>query len=192
MKRIEITNSLQIRNAIRTIFQEIESWGFTFDMKFEMDIVWQEILTNAVYHSHGYSKHKQERLPIKLPDPYKVIIRFGSNEHQFGISVRDFRGTLSPARVLESLRISVEQQKMIEKAVRSGEEISDRILDRGRGLDLIRRMTGEYYFVIDPGRSTEIIIIYDRNYEKDDPYSSIKILELPVATANRTARHFAS
>lgn len=179
LKRIEITNSTQIRTSIKSIFEIIEEKGYNFDMRFEMDLVWQEILVNAVYHSHGYSEEKKQRKAIRLPADYRVDLRFGGNRDQFGISIRDYRGTLSPRRIIQSLETAVKQQNMIQEAYSSGEDISATVLDRGRGLDLIRRMTGEYYFVIDPGRSTEVIIIYDRNFEKDDPISSIKIFELP-------------
>lgn len=177
--RIEIRNTYQIRKAIEQIFSDAQSWGFNFQMKNEMDLVWQEILTNAVYHSHGYSQYKEERVPIALPEPYRVLVRYGCNENQFGISVRDFCGTLTPKKIFETLKTALEQQEMIEKSLVTGEDISGKILDRGRGIDLIRRLTGEYYFILNNQKSTEIIIIYEKNYEKDDPFSSIKILELP-------------
>jgi len=64
------------------------------------------------------------------------------------------------------------------KAAETGDDISQVLLDRGRGLDLIRQLSGEYYFIIDPGVSTEVIIIYDRYYEKDDAVGSLKIFDL--------------
>ncbi len=181
LRRIEITKSTQLRPTIDAILKYIDEWGFKFEMQFEMDLVWQEILTNAIYHSHGYGQQKKDRVAIELPDPYKVVVRFGCSESQFGIAVRDFRGTLTPKVVLDSLGKAIEQQNLLERSLETGEDISDQILDRGRGLDLIRRMTGEYYFIIDPGKSTEIIIIYDGYFEKDDAYSSLKIFELPVS-----------
>ncbi|MCB1201313.1 MAG: response regulator [Leptospiraceae bacterium] len=179
MFRISLKRSTQIREAISAIFKKVDEWGFDFNLKFEMDLVWQEMITNALYHSHGYTEFKQRRIPIELPDPYEVVIRFGYNDNQFGISIRDFRGTLTPEKILSSLNVAVNQQQMLEKSIQTGEDISAQILDRGRGLDIMRRMAGEYYFVIENNKSTEIIIIYDRNFEKDDPYSSLKIFMLP-------------
>lgn len=176
--RVSLKRSTQIREAIKTILNKVTEWGFDFKMTFEMDLVWQEMITNAIYHSHGYSEFKKRRIPIELPSPHEVIIRFGHNEHQFGISVRDFQGTLSVEKILGSLNLAINQQKLLERSLETGEDITDEILDRNRGLDIMRRLTGEYYFIIEKGKSTEIIIIYDHNYEKDDPYSSIKIFTL--------------
>lgn len=180
LKRIEITDSNQIRPCIAKVLEIVKDWGFDFDFTFEMDLVWQEMLTNAVYHSHGYSSYKRERIPIRLPEGYKVDVRFGHNGQQFGFSVRDYRGSLTPGRIVESLSQAVEQQNMIEKSLETGEDVTELVLDRGRGLDIIRRMTGEYYFIIDPDKSTEVMIIYDGSFENDDSYSSLKILELPA------------
>ncbi|MCS6983737.1 MAG: hypothetical protein NZM25_01245 [Leptospiraceae bacterium] len=178
LSRVEIKNSFQIRATIKQIFQDASSWGYEFQMKNEMDLVWQEILTNALYHSHGYSQYKEKRLAIELPEPYKVVVRYGCNENQFAVSVRDFCGTLTPEKIFDTLKTSLEQHKLLERSLVTGEDVTHQILDRGRGIDLIRRLTGEYYFVIKPGQSTEVIIIYEKSYEKDDPFSSIKILEL--------------
>jgi hypothetical protein len=92
--------------------------------------------------------------------------------------VRDYMGTLTPQIIVDALRQTIEQQRLIERAAETGEDISEIILDRGRGIDLIRQLSGEYYFVIDPGNSTEVIIIYDRYYEKDDAVGSLKIFDL--------------
>ena len=180
LKKIELKRSNQLRPTINAVLQYIERWGFEFEMQFEMDLVWQEILTNAIYHSHSYSQQKKDAIAIELPDPYKVVVRFGASKTQFAISVRDFRGTLSPKIVLDSLNSAIEQQNLLKHSIETGEDISDDILNRGRGLDFIRGMTGEYYFIIDARKSTEIIMIYDGAFEKDYTHSSIKIFELPI------------
>lgn len=178
-RRIELTRSNQVRPAIAAALKASEEWDFNFELKFEMDLVWQELLTNAIYHSHGYSDYKKQRVAIALPEGYKVTFRYCASETQFGISIRDYQGTLTPAIIINSLKTAVEQQNILEKSIETGEDVSSLILDRGRGLDLVRKMTGEFYFIIDPDHSTEVIIIYDGLYEKDDPFSSIRIFQLP-------------
>ena len=131
-----------------------------------------------MYHAHGYTKEKKERIAIELPDPYEVEVSYGASESAFGIAVRDDMGTLTPEIILEALRQTIEQQQLILRAAETGEDISQIVLDRGRGIDLIRQLSGEYYFIIDPGNSTEVIIIYDRYYEKDDSVGSLKIFDL--------------
>jgi len=178
LRKVKLKRSTQVRTCIKTVLNEMHAWGFNFSRETEMDLVWQEILINAVYHAHGYTNEKKERVAIELPDPYEVEVTYGASEHAFGIAVRDFMGTLTPEIILEALRQTIEQQHLIERAAQTGEDISEIVLDRGRGIDLIRQLSGEYYFVIDPGNSTEVIIIYDRYYEKDDSVGSLKIFDL--------------
>jgi len=178
LRKIKLKRSTQVRTCIKTILNEMHAWGFNFNRETEMDLVWQEILINAMYHAHGYTNEKKERIPIELPHPYEVEVNYGASESAFGVAVRDSMGTLTPEAIIAALRQTIEQQKMIEKAAQTGEDISHLVLDRGRGLDLIRQLSGEYYFIIDPGVSTEVIIIYDRYYEKDDAVGSLKIFDL--------------
>ncbi|HRP69701.1 MAG TPA: hypothetical protein PLY93_09245 [Turneriella sp.] len=178
LRKICLKRSTQTRSCIKTITNEMHAWGFNFTQETEMDLVWQEILINAIYHAHGYTAEKKERVPIELPDPYQVEVVYGANENAFGIAVRDFMGTLTPEIVIHALKQTIEQQRLIERSVKTGEDISEQILDRGRGIDLIRQLSGEYYFIMDPGNSTEVIIIYDRYYEKDDSVGSLKIFDL--------------
>lgn len=178
LRKMKLKRSTQVRTCIKTILNEMHAWGFNFNHETEMDIVWQEILINAVYHAHGYTKEKKERVAIELPDPYEVEVTYGASESAFGIAVRDDMGTLTPAIIIAALRQTIEQQQLIERAAETGEDVSHLVLDRGRGLDLIRQLSGEYYFIIDPGVSTEVIIIYDRYYEKDDSVGSLKIFDL--------------
>ena len=178
LRKVRLKRSSQVRTCIKTILNEMHAWGFNFSHETEMDLVWQEILINAVYHAHGYTKEKKERIAIELPDPYEVEVSYGASESAFGIAVRDEMGTLTPEIILEALRQTIEQQQLIVRAAETGEDISQIVLDRGRGIDLIRQLSGEYYFIIDPGNSTEVIIIYDRYYEKDDSVGSLKIFDL--------------
>jgi len=178
LRSLTLKRSTQVRSCIKSILNEMKAWGFNFNHEVEMDLVWQEILINAVYHSHGYSHEKRERIQIELPDPYRVDVRYAASSSAFGISVRDYMGTLTPSLVIESISKAIEQQRLIAKAAQTGEDISNALMDRGRGIDLIRQLAGEYYFIIDPGNSTEVIIIYDRYYEKDDTVGGLKIFDL--------------
>ena len=178
LRKVKLKRSTQVRTCIKTLLNEMHAWGFNFSHETEMDLVWQEILINAVYHAHGYTQEKKDRVAIELPDPYEVEVSYGASESAFGIAVRDSMGTLTPEIILEALRQTIEQQQLIVRAAETGEDISQIVLDRGRGIDLIRQLSGEYYFIIDPGNSTEVIIIYDRYYEKDDSVGSLKIFDL--------------
>ncbi|TFH41415.1 MAG: hypothetical protein E4G96_05550 [Chrysiogenales bacterium] len=53
------------------------------------------------------------------------------------------------------------------------------ISETGRGIDLVRKLAGEYYFIIDNNVRTEILILFDMRYENDASitHSSLKIIE---------------
>lgn len=191
IRKIKIKRSTQVRTTIKTILAEARAWGFNFNHEAEMDLVWQEILINAVYHAHGYTNEKRERVAIELPDPYEVEVTYGASEGAFGIAVRDYMGSLTPEIILKALKDTIEQQQLMVRAAETGEDISALVLDRGRGLDLIRQLSGEYYFIIDPGNSTEVIIIYDRYYDKDDTVGSLKIFDLSYYLRGSAARRTA-
>lgn len=177
LKKIKITKSDQTRRVVKIIFKYMKRWGFNFKMEFEMDLVWQELLVNAVYHSHGFTEEKKQQVQIELSDSKYVLVTFACNENQFGISVRDFQGTLERKQILNSFNSAFEEQKLISQASKEGRDVTEFVLDHGRGLDIIRRMSGEYYFIIESGKSTEVIVIYDGLFENDGTYSNISIFE---------------
>jgi len=80
--------------------------------------------------------------------------------------------------VLDSINRVIEEQNLLEKAAESGEDISELISETGRGIDLVRKLAGEYYFIIKKNFRTEIILIFDKSFSDDtENYSSLKIIE---------------
>jgi hypothetical protein len=70
-----------------------------------------------------------------------------------------------------------EQDRMMQAALQSpGAPIN--ISDSGRGIDLLRKLSGEYYFNIRRKYMTEIVVIFDIHFQKDDPRSSLNIFEI--------------
>ncbi|MDH5717539.1 MAG: response regulator [Spirochaetia bacterium] len=177
--KIEIISSNQIRGVIAEVMSLITQMNFASTMKMEISLVLQEILTNAVYHSHGFSDKKEAGEPLELPSPYKVIVEYGMSDSKFGISVRDYCGTLIYDKIINPLKKAAKQQALIEDSIKKGIDVSEKISTSGRGLDLIRRLTGEHYFIINPNKSTEIITIYDGIFETDSAYSGLRIFQLP-------------
>lgn len=172
-EKIFVSRSSEISEIIQILTRKMHSLGFHTDMVFFLQTIWSEILTNAVYHSHGYTREKEDGRHIILPDNRKVYVEFAATDSKFGIGVSDGEGRLNSQIILESLCHAIKQ----EKELINNPDLA--VSTSGRGLDIIRRMSAEYYFVIQPSQNTEIISIYDKNYEKDDTYSNLKIFELP-------------
>jgi len=177
-KRIRITNSKQIKNAINKTLECIKEWNFTIQNRSVLTLVLNEMAINAIYHSHGFTKEKEARKPIKLNDGDFVDINFAKNENKYGISITDYNGILSKNQILSSINTVVEQNTLLEKAFETGEDITNLISETGRGIDLTRKLSGEYYFIIKKNFRTEIILIFDNNEINDnEQYSSLKIIE---------------
>ena len=174
----EIRSSSQVKEVIKGIIDITNDNVYSADKRMEIYLVLQEILTNAIYHSHGFSAEKKEGIPVDLPEPYKVVVEYGVVNDKVGISVRDFCGKLCHDKIIEPLYAAYKQHIMLEDSFEKGEDITDMVTLDGRGLDLIRKLTGEHYFITEPDKSTEIILIYDGTFETDSSYSGIRIFEL--------------
>jgi CheY-like chemotaxis protein/two-component sensor histidine kinase len=178
-KKIRITSSKQIKKAVALIIQEIERWGFTIENKTTMTLILNEMAINAVYHSHGLTDEKKLRIAVQLNDDDFVDIFFGRSEHTYGIAIDDYNGKLSRMKILDSINKVIEQNILLDRAWETQEDVTDLISETGRGIDLVRKLAGEYYFIIQKNVRTEIIIIIDTLY-KDDmtaTHSSLKIIE---------------
>ncbi|MDY6969111.1 MAG: response regulator [Spirochaetota bacterium] len=178
-QKIKITSSNEIQKAINLIIKQIGEWGFKNINTKIINLLLNEIIINAVYHSHGYTKEKENMRHVKLKDDEFVDIFYARRGNSFAISINDYRGKLTKMKILESIKKSIEQSNLILRSMETGEEISDMISETGRGLDLVRKLASEYYFVIDKDVHTEIIILFDnKNLNIDSRnFNSLKIIE---------------
>jgi CheY-like chemotaxis protein len=173
---IRINASIQIQPAVEKILETIESWGFIIKNKSIVYLILNEMIINAVYHSHGYTREKEMRIPIKLKEGQFVDITFCHNATTYAIAITDYQGTLTKEKILQSIHKAIEQEQLILKAAQTGEDISDKISETGRGIDLMRKLASEFYFIIQQNKRTEIILLFesDSNEKKS---SSLKIIE---------------
>lgn len=179
LKRVELKNSLQIRPTIDIINADALDAGMALENKMYLTLILSEVIINAVYHAHGYTEEKQRSAAISLKADEKVEVCFGTGKKKYGISVTDFQGKLTKESILKSFKLCADQEKMLENAINTGEDISDMVSTTGRGLQMIRMMANEYYFNIKCGEKTEVIILLDfDNENKEDKQSSIKINEV--------------
>jgi len=178
IKRMKITKSLQINRAIDLIIEQIMNWNFKIPNRATLGLILNEMVINAVYHSHGLTQEKLDRVPVELPEDKFVDIQFTYTADSYAISITDSNGKLSKNKILESLHNVIKQNILIENSIESGEDISEFISESGRGLDLVRKLSGEYYFIIKKDYRTEIILIFK---DSDEPIisetSSLKIIE---------------
>lgn len=178
IKKLRIPSSEQIKPAINMVIRQIEDWGFTLKNKSVLNLILNELCINALYHSHGYSKEKEMRLPVRLKENEYVDIFFVQGKTGYGISINDYKGKLSKTKILDSIQKAIEQNQMILKAAESGDDISELVSETGRGIELVRKLSAEYYFVIKQNVRTEVILLFDREDQSGrEPKSSLKIIE---------------
>lgn len=177
IKKIRITSSRTIKRSIAKILNQIEQWGFKIANKVVLNLVLNEMIINAVYHSYGYTKEKEERIQITLKNNERVDIFFAKSKTSYGISITDYVGSLTKNKILESLYKAIRQSRLLIRAAETGEEVSQEISETGRGLDLLRKIAVDYYFIIEKGVRTEVIILFDTQKTTSDKITSLKIIE---------------
>jgi len=178
LKRIRITKSTQIIDAIEMMLKEIRNWGFRIENEVAINLILNEMIINAVYHSHGLTREKLERKPVILKEGKYVDLFFCRNESSYAVSVTDYNGSLTKERILESIHSVIQQEILLEKSAQTGEDITAFISETGRGIDLLRKLSWEYYFIIKKDERTDVIIIFrDSIKEIDFDRNSLKIIE---------------
>ncbi|MFH0977131.1 MAG: response regulator [Spirochaetota bacterium] len=178
ISKIRITSSDKIQEYINKALARIEKWGFKIENKVVLKLVLNEVIINAVYHSHGYKKEKEARKQINLKKDEYVDLFLAKNSSGYGISINDYRGKLSKKMILENLNRAIKQSQLILKAYETGEEISDEITETGRGLDLLRKIAKDYYFIIKRDERTEVILLFTNMENKERVIgTSLKIIE---------------
>lgn len=175
-KSIRIHSSTQIQQTVENIMSTIHTWGYTIQNSIVLSLILNEMIINAVYHSHGFTREKELRLPVTLKEGQWVDISMCHNGMYYGISITDYQGTLTKEKILESIYKAIEQEQLLIHAAQTGEDISDKISETGRGIDLMRKLASEFYFVIQNKRRTEIILLFKSDTDEKKS-SSLKIIE---------------
>jgi CheY-like chemotaxis protein len=177
--KIRINSSKQIKKAVETVMDAIEGWGFQIENKMSLTLVLNEMGVNAVYHPHGHTREKEARLPVRLGENEYVDIFFCKSGNKFGIAIDDYKGKLNKEIILGSISRVIEQGQLIQRAADEGRDITDLVSETGRGIDLLRKLFADCYFIIKKDVRTEIILIFDYGFREDNSefYSSLKIIE---------------
>ena len=119
-KGVKIKKSNQINRAIDLIVDQIQNWNFKISGPTTFRLILNEIIINAVYHSHGFTNEKLNRIPVELPNDKFVDIHFCRTDDAFAIAIIDSNGKLTKMKILESINNTVKQNHLIEESMTTG------------------------------------------------------------------------
>ncbi|HVK73771.1 MAG TPA: hypothetical protein VM734_10635 [Kofleriaceae bacterium] len=154
---VVVRNYEQKSRAIDIILQYATLAGVRGPVRERIQTVADELMMNALYHAptDDQGNEKYAGRPIKelaqLADVAPIEVQYGSSGRYFGLSVRDGGGSLSRKRAMEYL----------SKARAGTADIEDKVGGAGLGLVSVLRSVSKLVFNLDPGRSTEVIGLFD-------------------------------
>lgn len=156
--KLDVASSQECENGVLKIVDYAKDL-LDGDLLSSFRLILSEMSINALYHPHGLSNEKEERVEVTLNDGDKIQLQYGANSEKLGVSITDFEGNLTRLRILQSFKTFIENNENMMKAIESGEDPSGFLLDKGRGLQMAREMANEYYFNIKSNEITEIVIL---------------------------------
>jgi len=179
LNTIDVTTSQQCQESVLQLVKEAENSGLEADFIPSLRLILSEMAINALYHSHGFTDKKESGEAVQLEDGDKIQLQYGYDDLKFGVSITDFEGKLTKLTILSTFKQFIEDSVNMTKAIEKGEDPTQYIKDKGRGLQLAREMANEYYFNIEPNKKTEIVILcWLKKKEITHANHSIKINEL--------------
>ncbi|MDH4128980.1 MAG: response regulator [Spirochaetota bacterium] len=179
VKTINISSSEQCVESVLKIVDSAEEAGLEDDFLSSFRLILSEMAINALYHPHGFTDKKEERLPVQLREGDKIQIQYGNNDIKFGVSITDFEGKLTKLTILKSFKEFIDNNENMIRALEEGKDPTAYLKDKGRGLQLAREMANEYYFNIKTNQITEIIILsWLKKKPVEHASQSIKINEI--------------
>ncbi|GMT48681.1 MAG: hypothetical protein IEMM0008_0220 [bacterium] len=159
LKKIEVDRSDQCEQAVLEIVNTAEKAGLEKDFIPSLRLILSELAINALYHPHGFTDKKIERVSVQLKDGDKVVLEYGHNDLKFGVSITDYEGKLTKSTILTTFKNFIDNNEKMIKAIEEGKDPVEFVSEKGRGLQLAREMANEYYFNIKSNEITQIIIL---------------------------------
>ncbi len=179
LNKIEVDRSDQCEKAVLEIVDAADKAGLEKNFIPSLRLILSELAINALYHPHGFTDKKIERISVQLKDGDKITLEYGHNDLKFGVSITDYEGKLTKSTILTTFKDFIESNEKMVKAIEEGKDPAEFVSDKGRGLQLAREMANEYYFNIKSNEITQIVIL---SWLKKKPVThasqSIKINEL--------------
>jgi hypothetical protein len=160
------------RDELIECVQDYLRWiGAPRELRNGMALVADELATNAIYNApcddHGRPRYAavDRRCKIAL-DPWEFAsVEFASDGETFAISVTDYFGSLSPARIRDGL----------QRCLSSGDQIEQKDGGAGLGLYTVLAACDQLVFNIDPGERTEVIAIANLNKRGQERSRSLHV-----------------
>jgi hypothetical protein len=152
-----IKNYEEKNRAIEIIMRYAQLAGVRGPVRDRIQVVIDELMMNGLYHAPTDAEGKERfrnqtvRELAQLPEVPPIEVQYGSSGRYFGVSVRDGGGSLTRKRVVEYLR----------RASAGTASIENKTTGAGLGLITVLKSVSKLVFNLDPGRSTEVIGLFD-------------------------------
>ena len=82
------------------------------------------MVINAVYHSHGLTDQKKQRIPVSLGEGEFVDIFFARSKDKYGIAIDDYNGNLTKMIILDSINNVIKQNILLRQGLRKHRRMS--------------------------------------------------------------------
>jgi DNA-binding response OmpR family regulator len=150
---IRIRSSREMDEVRETMLKHIEETELYRKRGNNLRMIFEEVVSNAIYHAHGREKTGE----VFLKEDEEVHVCFGRDEDKFGFSVTDRTGGLSKEKVLKTILRAMSQEGIFDLS--------------GRGLFLSRNFSDRILINIEPGKRTETIVLnhFHDNYKVNKP-----------------------
>ncbi|MCX7011614.1 MAG: hypothetical protein NTW86_03440 [Candidatus Sumerlaeota bacterium] len=137
------------KRLIEEISRRMEGGGPEAPSAFDVRLVFEEIVNNAILHAFSRPGRRLERLAQfdSLAPAEEILAQHSVGPRWVGLSVRDNQGRLTRDTVLERLHRQMSLSGLND--------------DNGRGLFLVRALASRLLISIIPGKVTEVTAIFD-------------------------------
>ena len=154
-----VKNYEQKTRAIEIIMQYARQAGMRGPVRDRIQLVSDELMMNGLYHApvdeegRELYRNVSRKDLTKLDEVQAIEVNYGCSGRYFGLSIRDFGGSLTREKALEYLM----------RAKNATTQIETKSTGAGLGLISVLRSVSKLIFNLDPGASTEVIALFDMN-----------------------------
>ncbi|MCS6839020.1 MAG: cyclic nucleotide-binding domain-containing protein [Bdellovibrionaceae bacterium] len=169
---LTVNRSSERMKINQQVTERLLSMGIRSSITAQIELVLEELLMNSLYdaptdaNGNHLFNHLSRSESVKLPGNDEVLVSFGSDGYQAGISVTDPYGSLTKETIFKYLKGGITGQ-FAQEANKGG---------AGKGLFLIYSNSDAIIFNIQPRHRTEVICLF--NLEKkttEEPFKQTRV-----------------
>lgn len=151
--RVRVHSSREMDDLREKMLQSIEDTDLYRKRGNNLRMIFEEVVSNAIYHAHGHEKTGE----VFLKDHERVFVSYGQDADKFAFAVADQTGGLTKQGVLKTILRAKSQEGIFDLS--------------GRGLFLSRSFSDRFLINIESGVRTEVIVInhFHDNYKVNKP-----------------------